>query len=324
MIVKNFEIEKVANKINYFLFYGENSGFINDTIENLFKINYSGHIYTYDELDLIKDDEIIKNLILNKSFFEDEKLVIINRVTDKFYELFNKIHSYNTDGIKIILKAGILEKKSIIRKFFESENNILISAFYEDNYQTLLNLAKNFIQKKQLKISIQNVNYIIERSRNNRIILKKELEKIALFGKNKSFIEIKDILKLTNLAEDYKISELIDHYFANNNKKLLNILNENNFLKEEDIIILRMFLSKLKRLKKIKEQFVNKKNLDIIITNLRPPVFWKDKEILKKQVEQITLDKINHLIKKVTNIELNIKKNPNFSNKIISNFILEN
>jgi len=85
-----------------------------------------------------------------------------------------------------------------------------------------------------------------------------------------------------------------------------------------------MFLSKLKRLKKIKEQFVNKKNLDIIITNLRPPVFWKDKEILKKQVEQITIDKINHLIKKVTNIELNIKKNPNFSNKIISNFILEN
>lgn len=324
MIVKNFEIEKVANKINYFLFYGENSGFINDTIENLFKINYSGHIHAYDELDLIKDDEIIKNLILNKSFFENEKLVIINGVTDKFYELFNKIHSYNTDGIKIILKAGILEKRSKIRKFFESKNNILISAFYEDNYQTLLTLAKNFIQKNQLKISIQNVNYIIERSRNNRIILKKELEKIALFGKNKSFIEIKDILKLTNLAEDYKISELIDHYFTNNNKKLLNILNENNFLKEEDIIILRMFLSKLKRLKKIKEEFVNKKNLDIIITNLRPPVFWKDKEILKKQVEQITLEKINHLIKKVTNIELNIKKNPNFSNKIISDFILEN
>ena len=121
-----------------------------------------------------------------------------------------------------------------------------------------------------------------------------------------------------------KISELIDQYFANNKKKLLNILNENNFLKEEDIIILRMFLSKLKRLKKIKEQFVNKKNLDTIITNLRPPVFWKDKEILKKQVEQITLEKINHLIKKVTNIELNIKKNPNFSNKIISDFILEN
>jgi len=44
-------------------------------------------------------------------------------------------------------------------------------------------------------------------------------------------------MKLTNLAENYNVSELIDSYLAANFKKTINILNENNFSIDDKITI---------------------------------------------------------------------------------------
>ncbi len=151
-----------------------------------------------------------------------------------------------------------------------------------------------------------------------------ELKKIFLFAKNKSEINLKEILKLTNLAENYDISELADRCLALDKKKTINILNENNLSEEDNIKILRSFLYKLKRLKKIKIEVENKKSVDTVLSSFKPPIFWKDKEILKKQVYNWTLEDIKKQIVKISYLELQIKKNLQISNQIVNNYILEN
>lgn len=324
MIIKYFDLKKNLKKdINFYLLYGTNSGLIDETIENIFKPNYSKNIYHYDENQIIANIEEFKEKIFNKSFFENEKLIIINRVSDKILILIEEIIDKNIEDIKIIFKTNILDKKSKLRKFFEKTSKGIIVPYYDDNYQTLLFLAQNFFKDKKIKISSHNINFIIERAKGDRINLKNELEKIASYGYKKLSIDLDEILKLTNLVENYDASYLADQCLAKNKKKTLNILNENNPSPEDNILILKIFLHKLKRLKKLKIELKNERNLDNVISSYKPPIFWKDKDIVKQQLKVWSLIQIQTLIKNVNDLELLVKKNSQISSYFINDFILE-
>ena len=324
MIIKAFELEK-KNLLNqkFFLFYGSNKGLIDETLNKTIKPLIPSNIFRYDETDIIRNTEAFEENLSNKSFFEDKKLIIISRVTDKLYKLLINIVERNYEGIIIVLIAGVLEKKSKIRNLFEKDKGLFCVPFYEDNYQSLNFVAQKFLKEKKISVSQENINLIIERSANDRINLYNELSKIELFSKNKKIIDQKSILELTNLSENFSISELLDNTLIKNKKKVFNILNENIFVNEDNILILRTFSNKLKRLLKIKYQSKNEINLDKIINSYRPPIFWKEKDIVKKQLGIWNLNKIKNLIVKINDIELLVKKYPNSSTNILINFLLE-
>ena len=318
--IKSFKIEN----FNFYLLYGVNSGLIEETINKIFKSKFSKNIINFEETEIFNKIDSFKEMIFNKSFFDDDKLIIIKRASDKILDLIKEIIEKKIDNTKIIITSGILEKKSKLRSFFEKDQQTITIPFYEDNYQSLSILVQNFLKEKKIKISGENINLIIERSKGDRINLKNELEKILSFCKNNQSIKSEDIAKLTNLAENYSISELIDNCLAKNKRKTLHIFNENNLNSDEVILIFKSFLYKLKRLKKIKEYLSKNKNIDEVLSTIKPPIFWKDKEIIKQQLINWDLGEINLLIKKTNYVEMIIKKNSNTSNLIVNNFILEN
>ena len=325
MLIKYLDLKKAnKDKTNYYLFYGPNIGLIEDTIKNIFKPIFSNNVINYDEAEILNNKEEFKEQIFNKSFFDHDKFIIINRATDKIFEIIKEIINTEIKDIKIIIKAGNLEKRSKIRNFFENEKKTIITAFYEDNFQSLSLIVQNFFKEKNIKISNEIIALVIERSKGNRINLNNELEKIFLFSKKEKVINFDNISKLTNLFENYDFDELVDNCLLKNRKKTINILNENNPSSEDNILILRSFLFKLKRLKKLKSKIDDTKNIDQIINTFKPPIFWKEKEVVKQQLKQRTLSDIKFLIKKVNNLELLIKKNSQTSGQILNNFILEN
>tara|TARA_B100000029_G_scaffold408396_1_gene409642 strand:+ start:1953 stop:2948 length:996 start_codon:yes stop_codon:yes gene_type:complete len=322
MIVKYFDLKKKIKKNNnFYLLYGPNSGLIEETINNTLKPNFSKNLYYHDEKEILSNEDEFKEGILNQSFFEKDKLIIINRATDKILNIIKEIIDKEIENLKIIIKSEILEKKSKLRNFFEKNNNTIIVPFYEDSYQSLLLWAQNFIKEKKIKISSQNINFIIERSKGNRINLKNELEKIAIYSLKKQSINFEEILKLTNLTENYNISDLIDQCLVGNKKKTIQILNENNPSTEDNILIVKNFLYKLKRLKKLKENLEINKNTEMILSSYKPTIFWKDKEIIKQQLKIWTLKKIKDQIKEINELENKIKKNSQISNLTVNNFI---
>ena len=169
----------------------------------------------------------------------------------------------------------------------------------------------------------RSINLIIERSQGDRINLKNELQKIISLSHNNKKLELEDILKLTNLSENYSAGELVDNCLSKNKKRTLNILNENIPSSEDNILILRTFLIKLKRLKKLRLNLKENNNIDQVINSFKPPIFWKDKNIIKQQIKIWGLNDIEDFIVDLNNTESLIKKNPQFSNQIINNMILE-
>jgi len=326
MILKSFNLKKylIKSNTNIFLLYGENTGLIDQTIKDVFLPIFPKSVSNYDESEILRDIENFKSALFNKSFFEDEKLIIINRGTDKILSIIEELIEKKTQDIKVIIKSNFLEKKSRLRKFFEKDENTVIVAYYEDSYQTLYQLVQNFFKEKKLSISSENINLIIDRSKTNRNNIRTELGKILIFSKNKTTVQTKDLVKLINLSENHDISELVDQCLSKNKKKTINILNENNLNTDENILILRSFLNKLKRLKKLRINLEENKNIEQVLSSFRPQIFWKDKDVIKQQLNNMSLVEINYLIKKINKLELEIKKNFLLSNQIMTNFILEN
>ena len=321
MIIKSYETNKINfEKNKYFLFYGKNEGFKNEVTNNLIK--NKDNIVKYEEKEILENINDFIESILSKSLFESEKIIIIKRVTDKILKIIDEIDSKNFEDIKIIFNADNLEKKSKLRSLFEKDKKYICVPFYPDTDQTLSKLTYNFFQKKNILISPSNINLIVNKCNGDREILLNELNKIEYYSKNGKKITTESIAKLTNLIENHGTSELIDNCLAKNKKKIVDILNENNFNNEDCILITRTFLNKAKKILILSNEFQNNKNIDLTISSAKPPIFWKDKEITKQQIYKWTPENIKKLIYKLSEIELLIKKNINNSINLITDFIL--
>jgi len=325
MIVKSFELNKLElNSYKFYLFYGDNEGSKEETIKNLFDKNYLNKIYRYEEKEILDNIDNFFNSILTKSFFDNEKLIVINRATDKIRETVEDLIEKNPEDIKIILNSKNLEKKSTLRKIFEKEKSIICAPFYEDNNQTLNSIISLFFRNKKIPISQRLINVLIERSRGGRKNLNNELEKIEAYSSNKKNLNLEKIIRLTNLADNYSASELVDHSLAKNTRKTVTILNENNYSDEDNIIIIRTLLAKLKRLVKIHELVDEKNNIEQAVSASKPPVFWKDKPLVIQQIRSWKKEHLKNLIYKTNGIELLIKKNSAMARNILSDFIINN
>ena len=321
MIIKSYEIGKInANKDCLVLFYGKNDGLKNEAIEILNKDK--NNISNYEEKEILDNENNFIETILSKSLFDPQKFIIIKRATDKILKIIEILHLKNLEDTTIILNSDNLEKKSKLRSFFEKDKTLVCVPFYPDNDQTLSKLAYNFLREKKISISSSNINLIVNKCSGERKTLINELQKIELFSKNGKQINSDNISKLINLSENHNISELVDNCLAQNKRKIISILNENNFSNEDCIMIVRSFIIKSKKLLALSKAFEANKNIDLTITSAKPPIFWKEKEITKQQILKWSSKNIKQLIYSLSETELQIKKNINNSINLITDFIL--
>jgi len=323
MIIKSYELKKLnLDKNKYILFYGANEGAKTEEINRLKLLNKDKTFINYDEKEILENSENIYNNIFSKSLFENKKIITINRTTDKLLKIIEDVLEKNFVDIYLIFISNNLEKKSKLRSLFEKKKELTCVAFYPDNSDVLSRIAHDFFKERKILISQAHVNLIINKCNGDRGVLKNELSKIEYFSENKTKISTEDLLKLVNLVENHSISELIDNCLAKNQKKTINILNDNNFSSEDCIIITRTFINKSKRIMKLSEDYQSNGSLDKTIANAKPPIFWKDKEIVKQQINKWSPNQISELIYSLNEIELQIKKNFTNPINIVSDFIL--
>ena len=321
MIIKSFELNqnKIKN-INFFLIYGENQGLKEELIKTISKPQ--DKIFKYLENEILNNHDLLIDKLYTKSFFEEDKLIIIENISDKFFSFFESIFKKDLEGSKLILLSKILEKKSKIRKLFEKEDKIVCVPVYKDDDNALNNIALKFFREKKISVSSEIINLITSKASGDRKNLLNELNKIENYSLNNKKLDMGVIKKLVNLNENHNFNELVDNCLAKNKIKLIKLLNENILSREDAILILRIFLIKAKRIFFLKENLIIEKNLDKLISSYKPPIFWKEKTIVKKQIEVWDSKNIKNLINEINYIELIIKKNSEMTNNILLDFIL--
>ncbi|WP_440693489.1 DNA polymerase III subunit delta [Candidatus Pelagibacter sp. HIMB1695] len=321
MIFKSYEIKKINSNNKLILLYGKNDGLKEVTIKEI--IIKKSTIYQYEQNEILEREENFLEEFYSQSFFDEGKIIIIKRVNDKFTSFVEKIDPTKLGEIKIILTAEILEKKSKLRSKFEKEKNLICIPFYPDTDQTLIKLAHNFFRERKISISSSSINLIISKINNDRKTLMNELNKLEVYSHNKKKIDENVISKIISINENHETNDLVNNYLIQNQKKIVSILNENHFNNEDCIIILRSLLNKSKRLLDLSNKYLKNNDLQTTLESAKPPIFWKEKDIVKEQISKWKPEDIKTLICKLSEIELIIKKNVNISINVITDFILQ-
>ena len=322
MIIKSFQLNDIKKtNSNYFLLYGKNEGQKDEIIKECFFANFKGEIISYDESQILDNKDIFFETCMNESLFEDKKIIHISRVTSKIYEIIKELISKDITNKKIILNSDSLEKRSKLRQLFETEKDLVCVAVYEDNNVSLFKIANEYFKKNNISISSENINLIIENCSGDRRNLKNEMNKIYNFCSNKNKITRGEILKLINSHENNNFFDLVDYCLAKNNKKVVSIINSNIFNKNDSIIIIRSFLSRLKRLIYLKKLFLEIGDIKETVNKFKPAIFWKDKDIAQQQMKNWSYDEVYQMLSEINAIEINYKKNYELSHNLIFNFI---
>lgn len=321
MIIKSYQLDAIKkNKKNFYLLYGKNNG-LKKEISNII-IEEENNIINYEEKEILDNQDMFIENVFSGSLFENKKVIIIKRASDKIFKTIEEIINKNLQDLKILIETNNLDKKSKLRSLFEKSKICICTPCYADEHQTLLRLTSNFLLEKKISISNENINLIVNKSNGDRDNLRNELNKIESFCLNNNKISTEEISRLINLTENHSISELIDHCLAKNSSKIIRILNENNFNKDDGILIIRTFLNKSKKILNLSNQFKRNNNIELTLSSAKPPIFWKDKEITKKQILEWPPKNIKKLITEINEIEFQIKKNINISMNLLTDFIL--
>lgn len=271
MIIKNFQLNDLnINKSKLILLYGDNETFKNQIVEKHFTSHFKGLIQKYDEKQILDNYEFIFDDIQNKSFFENEKIIIVKRSTDKILKFVNDLISNKFFDAKIIFISSNLDKKSKLRAIFEKEKDLICIPFYNDDEKTLSTLARNFFKNNNISISQENINLIADKANGDRGFLEIELQKIYLFLDGKKTLDNEDILKLVNLSQNFSVSKLVDNCLLKNFKTASKIINENSYSLEDAILIIRTLMSKSKRLLHLIESYDKSKDINFSINSHKP------------------------------------------------------
>ena len=322
MILKSFEIgEKNISKFKLFVIYGENEGLKKEIIDKV-KEGHVGKEIKYEEDQILKNKNAFFSEIKNKSLFEEKKILHIERCSEKVSEIIFEIDKNYLDDL-IIINCGNLEKKSKLRNFVEKSDFFIIIPTYRDNAQSLINMTKKFFSEKKISVSYETLNLLVNRCNGDRGYLKKELEKISNYLFDKKTLSLKEISTLTNLSENYSAAELADACLSKNTNKTCEILDENNYTQEEVFFIIRVFLQRAKKILNLLEKIKHEKDIEKLISEHKPPIFWKDKPIVKKQLKLWSYKNISDLIHKINDVEIKIKRNSTLSIILMKNFVYE-
>ncbi len=326
MIIKNYEItKKNLDFLNFFLIHGENIGLNEDLTKYIleFKEKKNGKykIFKFKESEILNDKNNIYNLIFSGSLFDKKKAIFVHIVTDKLFDLIKDIFEKENHDILIIFRAGQIEKKSKIRNLFEKEKSLVSVACYQDNNFELMKIIKNEIKLSKIKLSTESINLLIERAMGDRNNLKNEINKLKSFALNKDSISHEHVQTLTNLAKNYQNDYIVNTCLNGNKKRLKKTLNKNIFLTEDFFILLKILSKKIHRLLKIKIIHRSEKDLDKIFGQIKPPIFWKEKDDIKRQINLWNERKLNLIVNEINKIELSCKKNHELSIYIMLDFL---
>lgn len=326
MLIKSYEItKKNLNNLNFFLIHGENIGLKQDIVKAILELKEKKpdkyKKFEFEEEEIIKNQENFFNLIFSGSLFDEKKIIFVNRTTDKLFTLINEISEKNIKDVLIFLKANQLEKKSKIRNLFEKDKNLVCVACYQDNDFDLIKMINNEIKQTKIKLSNESINLLVGRANGDRNNLRNEINKLKSFAFDKQMISYDQVKVLTNMAGNYQNDYIVNICLNGDKKRLDKTLKENNFFFEDFFILLKIFSKKIHRLLKIKILNHSEKNLDQIFSQIKPPIFWKEKEDVKKQIRLWNEKKLNLIIKKINEIELNCKKNNELATNITLDFL---
>ena len=326
MKIQNFKIDQFCKDLipssSAILLYGQDYGLISERsslIINSFFKNISERQNTLNIIDfansyILSNPECLKLEASSISLLHNKKLIRIRDVSDSSYNIIKDYFIKPYQDCLLLLLSESLSPRSKIRKLFETQDKSIILPCYSDDNKSILNLIDNSLKHEGITIDEEGVHLFANYLGMDRLISKSEIEKAVLYaGKDKN-LDAKDIASFISDQASLGIDELYDYSLVGDLSKAYRVLARIQKEGVPAIQILRSFIRQMQSLYSIIHISSLNPNINNILDNFRPPIYFKRKDNIKNQVKQWSLNKINKALILLESAEVSCKmpkSNPN-------------
>lgn len=236
---------------------------------------------------------------LNTVSLFGNKLIIVNSI-DKIENPDPLIKYLNNEGANtlILLSFKELDKRKKITKVLQEKTQY--KEFLSYNIESVIKE-----DLKDFKMSPMAINLLISYCGNNLSRIENELEKLKLYKLNEKEITTEDIENLVKKSLDSTIFNLIDKINEKDKVKIFKIYNELLEEGETEEKIMYTIANHYRLLFQISEKIKSLSD-DEIIKEYRMHPYRLTK--LKEQLNLIVQDDILTILKRLSDIDINIKK----------------
>ncbi|MCI5053303.1 MAG: hypothetical protein MRY23_00595 [Pelagibacteraceae bacterium] len=322
MIIKSFSInyEKLFSDYKINLIYGENFHLKTEILNKLTQIFKKNEFKTkfIKEDELLKDIEILDNYLNQDSLFGEKEILIIQEASDKLLDYVN----FSEIDKKLILVTNNLTKKSSLRNKAEKEKIISCIACYEDDEKTLQSLLRNGLTKLGIKVPYEAIDQLFNINKLNRNDISSGLEKLELITRDKK-LDSETFSSLFNTTSSFDAFEISNALLSGDKKALNKILSSFYHFSINFNEVLGPLKYKINKLIDIYEYNENETKIAVLVDTYKPPIFWKEKNIIQTQLSKWNKNELDTLLDKINEIEILCKLNYEIAETIFNKFLLD-
>ena len=323
-------LKNKLENINIIFLYGSNIGLINliykKTIEILkIDINDPFNVSKINGEEFKEKPSILNDNINTLSVFSKKRCVLLDlmniTVTKSLEDIILETVKLGNGNYLLLIKASNLKISSFI-KYFQNNNNSILIPCYEEKTVTLHSKLTNLFFKHKVTFKKEFLKKLIINFSSDSLTNEMEIQKLDLFLTNNKNVTEEMISTLISRNDDINLNKVIEKCSNGNPSEALKSFENIYENQSTSIALIRMFVSHFKLIEKILLLFEDNKNLENVIENVKPPIFFKKKDFVIFQCKVWNLKLINIILARLIELELKCKFNQTAEKTLISQFIL--
>ena len=286
--------ERPDNNIVAVLVYGPNQGLVTERIRTLTSsvledANDPFRMRVLFGTDLAADPTALSTEVHTLGFGGGRKVVVVKDVTERIKIAFENILESDPAEVLVIVEGGDLRPASGLRKMFERGLNVAAVACYGDEGQTVAEVATAILEENGLRIGAEALKFLTQRLGADRLINRNELEKLALYiGPDQKEVSLRDVEAVVGNSSVVSLEQLGlavgDGDLSRVDEALHKVFEEGM----HSVAALRATATHLRRIQIAVGYLERGESLGAAIDKLRPPVFFKHKQVFSRQVSNWT------------------------------------
>ncbi|MBY0355105.1 MAG: DNA polymerase III subunit delta [Rickettsiales bacterium] len=211
-------------------------------------------------------------------------------------------------GNFLLVTASELDSRNALRKTFEERNDLAALACYFDESETLEKIIRSFFAKHSIQSTPEVVAYLRQNLGNDRGVTLSELDKIAVYLGDEKQLTAESAQALVGQNSLLALDDLA-YALAEGNANALFSIGE-RLLQEQGhpVALLRGMMRIVERLLLAKSMMAQGKNADQAMMALRPPVFFKEKDRMKRALTKRSITQLEALLSQLLIAELHCKR----------------
>ena len=316
--------------INIIFLHGTNVGLVSliykKTLEFLkIDTNDPFRVSKIDGDEFKNNPSVLHDNINTLSIFSEKRFILLDlmhiSITKNLENIILEAVKTKNSSYLLIVKSSNLRTGSFIR-YFQNTNNSILVPCYEEKTNSIHSKLSNLFSKHEISFKEGFLEKLIPSLSSNSLINDMELEKMDIFLTNNKNVTEETVLTLISKNEDINLNKVIENCSNGNSCEALTIFENIYENQGTSVTLIRMFVNHFKLLERILLNFEHNKNLEYVIDNIKPPIFFKKKKFVIFQCNIWNLKSINLILARLIDLEVKCKLNHMAEKTLLSQFIL--